>query len=163
MSHPAESTSEPASFPLPEGVVILPMAFADIEEVLALDKVCFPSSWTRESYRRELSNRHCCYLVMRRQGKLLAYAGLRAVGEEAHLSTLCVVPEHRRQGLAKALLARMLAVARERGATRALLEVRERNLAAQELYRGLGFRVITLQRGYYGDSGENALVMWKDL
>ena len=135
----------------------------DVEEVATLDKVCFPTCWTKESYLREVANPHCCYLVIRKDRKLAAYIGLRVVGQEAHISTLCVAPENRRQGLANALLFHVLAIARQRSASRILLEVRERNLAGQELYRRFGFRVITLQRAYYGDTGENALVMWRDL
>jgi ribosomal-protein-alanine N-acetyltransferase len=140
----------------------------DVEEVVSLDKVCFPGSWTKESYLRELSNPRCCYLVARQpsatsSGDLLAYAGMRVVGPEAHISTLCVAPEARRRGLATALLARLLSLARQQGASRAVLEVRETNASAQQLYRRFGFRPVGLQRTYYGDTAENALVMWKDL
>ena len=165
MSGPGENQPKPVSLLLPEGTVIRPMTPADVEEVAALEKVCFPTAWTKESYLRELANPHGCYLVARKAGpgRLLGYAGLRVVGPEAHVSTLCVAPECRRQGLAKALLGQALTLARERGASRALLEVREGNLAARQLYEGFGFCVIALHRGYYGDSGENALVMWKEL
>ena len=109
MSGPGSDQTEPGRPPSLEGTVILPMTPADVEEVTALEKVCFPTAWTKESYLRELANPRGCYLVAREAGpgKLVGYAGLRVVGPEAHVSTLCVVPECRRQGLATALLNRL--------------------------------------------------------
>ena len=49
------------------------------------------------------------------------------------------------------------------GAARITLEVRASNFAAQELYRRFGFEAVALRRGYYQDSGEDALVMMRDL
>jgi ribosomal-protein-alanine N-acetyltransferase len=80
-----------------------------------------------------------------------------------HLGNLAVVPEARRGGVASALVADLLAAARERGVGSLTLEVRATNDAAQALYRGHGFRLAGLRRGYYRDTGEDALVMeWRD-
>jgi ribosomal-protein-alanine N-acetyltransferase len=91
-------------------------------------------------------------------GYLLAWLG----DEEGHLGNLAVSPEHRRAGVARALLEDLLAVARERGTSTILLEVRVSNFAAQALYRDHGFRLAGLRRGYYRDTGEDALLMtWR--
>ena len=82
--------------------------------------------------------------------------------EEGHLGNRAVAPEHRRGGVARALVEDLLAGARERGARSITLEVRVSNFAAQALYRAHGFRLAGLRRGYYRDTGEDALLMtWR--
>jgi len=75
---------------------------------------------------------------------------------------VAVDPDHRRLGIASAMLARLFEVTRddaERGYT---LEVRTSNLAAISLYERFGFVTRGVRRGYYTDNREDALIMWKD-
>ena len=91
-------------------------------------------------------------------GYLLAWLG----DEEGHLGNLAVAPEHRRAGVARALVEDLLAAARARGTATVTLEVRVSNFAAQALYGTHGFRLAGLRRGYYRDTGEDALLMtWR--
>jgi ribosomal protein S18 acetylase RimI-like enzyme len=55
------------------------------------------------------------------------------------ISNLAVHPDYRRRGIAHSLMVEGMGLARKRGASRVSLEVRARNLAAQELYEKLGF------------------------
>ena len=52
--------------------------------------------------------------------------------------------------------------ARELGASKMTLEVRVSNHQAQNLYRKLGFVERGIRKGYYTDTNEDALIMWKD-
>lgn len=84
------------------------------------------------------------------------------LGAEGHLGNLAVVPEHRRAGVARTLVEDLLDEARRRGTESVTLEVRVGNFAAQALYRAHGFRLAGLRRGYYRDTGEDALIMeWR--
>lgn len=58
----------------------------------------------------------------------------------AVLDAIAVDPAHRRQGLGRAVVDSLLALASVQGAGHALLEVEEHNAAARALYRGAGFR-----------------------
>jgi ribosomal-protein-alanine N-acetyltransferase len=81
---------------------------------------------------------------------------------EGHLGNLAVVPGARRRGVATALVEDLLREARTRDVEVVTLEVRVSNFAAQALYRRHGFRLAALRRGYYRDTGEDALVMeWR--
>ena len=59
--------------------------------------------------------------------------------DEAHLRMLGVDPAFRRRGVARALMAAVLALAEERGRTRVTLETTPAMLAAQRMYESLGF------------------------
>jgi ribosomal-protein-alanine N-acetyltransferase len=135
----------------------------DIAAVLRIEHVSFPSAWSAESYLRELRNPTSYYIVARWRGDIVGYAGMWVIPDEAHVSTIAVHPEVRRGGLGEAMMRHLIGVARARGATRMTLEVREANEAAQSLYTKLGFIVQGIIPRYYGDTGENALVMAKDL
>ena len=82
-----------------------------------------------------------------------------SVADELHLLDMASHPEHRRQGHARALLSALLSHARREHMRLVLLEVRQSNEAAIRLYRSAGFETTGVRRGYYSDTGEDALEM----
>jgi ribosomal-protein-alanine N-acetyltransferase len=79
--------------------------------------------------------------------------------EEAHVATLATHPDFRRQGIGKQLLAHALRQLLAEGAQSSFLEVRESNVAAQEMYRKFGYVVSGRRRRYYKDNDEDAILM----
>ena len=79
----------------------------------------------------------------------VGFALALALGEEAEIVSLGVLPEHRRRGIGSALLDAICGEARSRGAERVVLEMASDNEAASALYAGRGFRVVGLRRNYY--------------
>jgi ribosomal-protein-alanine N-acetyltransferase len=144
-------------------VIIQPMTAADLDEVLAIECESFPSAWSRGSYERELRNDNSFYFVARHQGNLVGYAGMWIIFEEAHITTVAVHSDCRRRGLGTRLLYLFIELAREHHASRLTLEVREGNHAAIALYARFGFEQKGLLPNYYGDTGEDGIVMWKTL
>lgn len=144
-------------------LVVERMAEQDLDEVLAIERQSFPSAWSRGSYERELRNDSSYYFCVRSAGVLVAYAGLWIVLDEAHITTIAVHPQWRGRGIATHLMRLLIGLAHREGAVRLTLEVRERNEAALALYRKLGFARKGVLPAYYGDTGENGIVMWKML
>jgi ribosomal-protein-alanine N-acetyltransferase len=138
---------------------IEPMGLGDLEEVLRLEREAFKSPWTRGMFLAELEAPEGRYLVARKEGELVGYGGIRVFLDEAHLMTLAVREDLRRRGLGTLLLAQLIREAARGGARFMTLEVRRSNLPAISLYRKFGFRVAGIRRGYYGENGEDALVM----
>ena len=139
---------------------VVPMSVDDLDEVLAIERVSFPTPWTRAAFRYELlQNRVAVCTVMRAGDRLAGYCCLWEIGHEIHITNLAVHPEWRRRGVGRALLAAALGAGGARGVTLAFLEVRPNNAAALALYGSLGFQVIGRRAGYYFDTGEDALVM----
>jgi ribosomal-protein-alanine N-acetyltransferase len=90
---------------------------------------------------------------------VVGYCGFWIAADEAHISTIAVDPEYRRQGVGQLLLITAIERAIELGASLVSLEVRVSNLAAQNLYRKYGFNAAGRRPRYYSDNREDALIM----
>jgi len=142
-------------------IEIAPMSSADISVVLEIERRSFPTPWPRDAYVHELeNNRTAVYMVARREGIVVGFAGMWVVLDEAHITTIAVDPPQRGQGIGEALLIAMIERAHERGSRWIQLEVRRSNAVAQALYRKYGFRDVGVRRNYYSDNSEDAIVMW---
>ena len=141
-------------------LTLTPMTLEDLDEVLEIERLSFKTPWSRAAFRYEIAqNRVARCVVVRAAGQLAGYLCLWEIGHEIHITNLAVHPHRRGQGLARALLQAMLEDGRARGVTLAFLEVRPSNAEALGLYESLGFSVIGRRKGYYFDTGEDALVM----
>ncbi len=137
-----------------------PMTVADLPAVQAIEKASFTTPWPTQAYRSEIeANRLASYLVVRRNGEVIAYGGVWLMVDEAHITTFAVDPPMRRRRIGERLLLALLDVAVGRGANEATLEVRLSNLAARRLYEKYGFRPVGLRPRYYTDDNEDALIM----
>ncbi len=141
-----------------------PMTLEDVAAVAELEPRCFPAPWPASTYRHELMhNRLGFYWVIRSAPAsglppLLAYGGYWLMGDEAHIVTIASHPEWRRQQLGEWILLEMLAQIHEQQGATVTLEVRVSNLAAQALYRKMGFEEVGRRQRYYLDNGEDALL-----
>lgn len=91
--------------------------------------------------------------------RILGYAGMWLMIDEAHITTIAVRSEWRGRGLGELLLASLIESASEVGARRVTLEVRVSNETAQNLYRKYGFRQEGRRPRYYSDDNEDAYIM----
>lgn len=94
--------------------------------------------------------------------RVVGFAGMWLMLDEAHVTTIGVKRDLRGLGLGELLFATLLEIAMNIGARRATLEVRVSNQSAQALYRKYGFHEEGTRRRYYSDNNEDALIMWSD-
>ncbi len=99
------------------------------------------------------------YLGVCAEGPLLGFIGAHLLGDEIYVTNMAVTPDFRRRGLGSALLIECVHLGLKKGARWLTLEVRETNRDAREFYRFFGFRELGLRRGYYSDTGEDAVIM----
>lgn len=145
----------------PGPLQIQPMTTADLQDVLAIERASFSTTWPSDSFYNELhTNKLAHYYVGRVDGKIVGYGGIWVIFEDSHVTTIAVDPQYRGMRYGERLLLFLLDQAIERGASWMTLEVRESNAGAQQLYRKYGFTTVTTRKGYYSDNNENALVMW---
>lgn len=142
-----------------ETLTIEPMTEAHLPEVMRIEREVFMPGWSEEAFRSDLRNPAALYLVLKIDNKIVAYAGMWLVVDEAHITNVAVLPDYRGRNLAKRLIHRLLSIARERGCVKATLEVRVSNTPAQKLYEKFGFRAVATRAKYY-DNVEDALIMW---
>ena len=137
---------------------------ADLDGVLEVEAESFTNPWTRDMYSWELQNRSVCHILIVRTEEchVAGFCAFWLVFDEIHINNLAMRPQFRDQGIGTALLQRVLAEARGRGARRATLEVRASNEQARRLYERLGFYVAGTRRNYYSHPVEDALILWRD-
>jgi len=136
------------------------MRRADVDPVVDIERDSFSMPWSRGAFLYEVEqNRVARCWVCRADGALVGYLCLWEIGGEIHITNVAVARAHRRQGIARWMLTEILEDARRRGARTVFLEVRPTNTEALGLYEALGFHVIGRRKGYYYDTGEDALVM----
>ena len=140
------------------------MSFEDIDQVCEIENLSFATPWSRESFESELSkNSLAKYIVAKVDGKVAAYGGMWIVLDEAHITNIAVHPDYRGQKIGEKLVRAMLQTAKESGTAHITLEVRASNEVARNLYKKLDFKDSGIRKGYYADTGEDAVIMWKEL
>jgi ribosomal-protein-alanine N-acetyltransferase len=148
---------------------IEPMRVDDLDAVLAIERASFPHPWSRQAFLYELRENRVARLWVARlpaeepesppEAPIVGYLCLWLVADEVHVTNFAVDPTHRQRGLGRHLLGTLLELYRRNGARRAALEVRPSNHSARRLYEAFGFRQVGLRKGYYFDTGEDALLM----
>lgn len=134
------------------------MTLADVAAVAELDEKCFgDDSWSGDYFIYELRNKNAAYVVGELDGRIIACAGVKIFLDEAEATTLAVAPEFQGRGFGKKIFAEQIRVAKSRGATSMIFEVRCSNIPAIHIYQKSGFRKIGRIKNYYGS--EDALTM----
>jgi [ribosomal protein S18]-alanine N-acetyltransferase len=139
----------------------------DIDQIVAIERDSFPTPWSANIFRSEITSPISRMLVARvdrdAEGRVAGYLVYWRVVDETHLHNIAVRRDMRRQGIASQLLGEAVRCSRSEGARWLTLEVRRSNLAAQRFYEKFGFSVRGIRPGYYTDTREDALIMWADL
>lgn len=145
---------------------IFPMSFTDLEEVMEIENLSFPRPWHKSQFKKELTNPISFSFVGKilHNGnlKLISYIVFWLISDEVHILNIAVHPEYLRRGIATELMFFSMSNMREMEATDVFLEVRSSNVAANRLYKSLGFKDIGIRKGYY-ENGEDAIVMHYEL
>jgi len=141
--------------------MLRPMVVGDLDGVLEVEGLSYPTPWQHTVFERELrtSWSRIALLVEEATDRPVAQAVYWIVHDELHLLNLAVHPDLRGQGLAKVLMGHLLEVCAQERLILLTLEVRAGNAAAIGLYRGFGLEQIGLREGYYADNGEDAVIM----
>jgi ribosomal-protein-alanine N-acetyltransferase len=148
--------------------VIGPMQIEDLSEVLAIEREAFSNPWSREAFVHEIQRNPFSHPTVARTSRVgthgvAGYCVKWVVFELMHIQNIAVHPAHLRRGLGRYLLVDALEDGRRAGATKALLEVRESNDAAKQLYLSMGFKEVGRRKNYYRKPNEDAILFEKDL
>jgi len=131
----------------------------DLDEVMAIERLCFPTPWPRQVFEMELKSKRSFKRVIKIGNVVAGYIVAWTIYAEGHILNIAVHPNFRRRGFGESLMRCCLDYFLKRGIRYATLEVRRSNMGAIRLYEKLGFRSVGIRRGYYSDTGEDAIVM----
>jgi ribosomal-protein-alanine N-acetyltransferase len=142
-------------------IEIRQMQLGDLPSVVEIDHMSFSLPWPEGSFRYEVAKNKAarCLVAESEDHRIAGMIVSWIIIDEVHIATFATHRDFRRQGIGSALLRAALDDAGSRGALKAMLEVRESNVAAQDMYRKFGFEVTGRRPHYYRDNGEAALLM----
>jgi ribosomal-protein-alanine N-acetyltransferase len=142
-------------------VHVVPMKRRHLRSVVRIETQVYPRPWSHSLFVSELALRSTrAYFVAKVGRDVVGYAGLMMSMSEGHVTTIAVAPAWHRHGIGTRLLVAVSREAIARNATALTLEVRLSNRPAQELYKRFAYSAVGVRKGYYADTGEDALVMW---
>ena len=131
-----------------------------VVSVAELEKICFGTeAWSEKSVASELTNALSLWLVAMEEDKVAGYVGSQTVMDETDMMNVAVHPDHRRKGIAEALVLSLAEALKEKGSHCLTLEVRASNAPAIGLYEKLGFQQIGLRKNYYRNPKEDARIL----
>jgi len=132
---------------------IVPMTENDLAQVVEIERASFNAPKDESIFRHDENK----YLVARNGGRIVGYIGLEKIAGETHIINMAVDPEHRKRGIGKQLIEKIL-----NDKDVFFLEVRVSNSAAQRLYEKYGFKNVGIRKNYYSDNGEDAYIMRRE-
>jgi [ribosomal protein S18]-alanine N-acetyltransferase len=136
------------------------LSYADLPQVIAIERRSFTTPWSLAMFVLELSKSTGVCLAALRGERLVGYLVCSRYDTVWHVMNVAVDDRLRREGIATALIEDLFATLDQPG-VQYTLEVRTSNKAAIELYEGFGFRSAGRRRGYYHDNREDAVIMWR--
>ncbi|MDO5725815.1 MAG: ribosomal protein S18-alanine N-acetyltransferase [Tissierellia bacterium] len=134
----------------------------DAHELYKLECECFEHPWSEENFKNDLLNNPLAnYFIAISDEKIVAFAAIWYILDEVHIANFCVKPDYRKKGIGKKLLNHIILDAKQRNFMGITLEVNEKNEAAINLYLAEGFVAYGFRPGYYSETKDAAIIMWK--
>lgn len=141
---------------------ILEMNLSDYEEIKDILVTEFDEFWKPSILESELKSENSKYIVAKENGKIVGFAGLWFSPVDAEITNIVTKKTERKRGIGKALLDRLIEMAREAKRDNISLEVNENNVPAGSLYEKAGFEIAGIRKKYYNGK-DNAIIMTKYL
>lgn len=143
-------------------IEIVKMDASHISAIAQIEKLCFSDPWSENSIAGELTSRLSYWLVAVERGVALGYIGSQSVLGQSDMMNVAVHPDHRRKGIAEALIDALSHDLKKQGNECLTLEVRASNAPAIALYEKLHFQTVGRRPNYYRHPKEDALIMRKE-
>lgn len=146
------------------GLTIREMTATDIPPLLEIERVSFPVPWSAGMFMIQLGlSGETENLVILTGERIIGYVSSWYGYEEVHILSIAVAPDERGSEAAAMLLAEAEDMGIKNGCRKAVLEVRVSNGRAIRFYEKHGFTQVGRRKGYYSESGEDALIFDKDI
>lgn len=170
-------------------IVLKPLQLQFCEAVAEIARECLPEHWSLDGIKDVLRYDNNIYYVacnveamentffkdMKKtdigqeskicnpSGRIVGFAGIMLVADEAELLNIAVTPSFRGQGIGQMLLDKMITEAAQKATRRLLLEVRKSNVSAMQMYNKNQFVKLGERKNYYSNPKEDAVIMERKL
>jgi ribosomal-protein-alanine N-acetyltransferase len=132
----------------------------DVRDIRAIDRQVYPKPWSEKLTVQQVAGAGRVHFVATESERVIGHGGIAILDGDAHITTVAVDPAHQRRGIGDALVHELFAAALANECGAVTLEVRASNTSAIALYEGHGMVSAGVRPSYYGDNGEDALIMW---
>ena len=146
-------------------VSLRPVTEEDLPQILQIEGRVHLAPWTLDNFRGELAKPYTSFLVLtddETDAVIYGYIVGQMLFDECQILNVAVDLPHRGLGYAKLMMRKMAGLSVQKGIRRITLEVRKSNLAAVQLYHGLGLSIRQIRKQFYSN-GEDAYFMAADL
>ena len=130
-------------------VTLQPLGPCDLPVAVAVHAACFDPAWSEKSMAEITAMPGTFGFLAMAGAEPVGLALILALGKEAEILTLGVLPAVRRRGIGRLLLAACADRLARGGGAKLMLEVAQDNVAAQALYRATDFVEAGRRVGYY--------------
>ena len=128
------------------------VSFCDLKmskELEGIENEIFTTAWPNETIKQKINNKEFQYWVYKKNDKLVAYLGVQFINDFIEILGIGVIEEYRKNGIAGELMNELLDFFNKSSYLKIILEVRESNDTAKNLYTKLGFNKISKRKNYY--------------
>ncbi len=142
-------------------IKITPMTLSDVDTIKNNLISDFDNFWTYQILKEELKSKNSSYLVAKMNDKIVGFAGIKVILDEADIMNIVIKKNYRNQGIGTLLLENLIFLAKNLNLKSLSLEVSEKNSPAIHLYQKFGFESLGVRKNYYQD--KNGYIMTKKL
>ena len=119
------------------------------KQLQEIEDEIFTTAWPSETINQKINNKEFKYWTFKEDEKIVAYLGIQFINDFIEILGIGVIEEFRNRGIAKQLMNELMDYFNKSTYVKILLEVRESNSVAKNLYTNLGFIKVSKRKNYY--------------
>ncbi len=142
-------------------MIVKKLSVSEVDLIIELYANFFCDGWNKDMFISSFNGGRFLCLGAFNNESLVGVITLTLGLDDADIESVFTAPKYRKQGVADLLIDSALEQIKNQGLNKVLLEVRESNSPAKNLYFKHGFKEISIRKKYYSD-GENAVILIKE-
>ena len=119
------------------------------ENLAKLEETLFTTSWDRVTINEKINRGEFLYWVYEQDDQIIGYLAIQKTLNDLHILGIGVLKDYRNRSIAKKLTQELISYFEISQFDKILLEVRESNEAATNLYQSFGFKQYGVRKNYY--------------
>jgi ribosomal-protein-alanine N-acetyltransferase len=129
-------------------------------ELEEIENEIFSTAWPSQTIKNKINSREFKYWTYKKDDKVIAYLGIQFIDDVIEILGIGVIEKYRNNGIANELMNQLMKYFNQSPQIKILLEVRESNSTARNLYINFGFNKISKRKNYY--TNEDADIYLKE-